>query len=111
MEYDLTLTQNKKELINQWKFEPLGKVIYVIRNRKNNEMVLEANLSAHSVVLSNYTSKLWKIKTTYLGFLKISNGQFPNKILVICGSMTTKIIWFYWMRHKAHLRDRIYRSM
>lgn len=84
--YDLTLSQNKKEFKNQWKIEPVGKGIYAIRNRQNHEMVLEANLSADSVVLSNYTGKdnqLWKIEITYLGLLKISNLQFPNKILAI----------------------------
>lgn len=85
---DLTLTNKKKDFANQWKLEPAGKGFYLIRNRQNIEKVLEIQSSGDTLAISKYIGKdnqLWKIETTYYGLLKISNKQFPKKVMAIKG--------------------------
>ncbi len=78
---DLTLTGKRKELSSQWKFEHLGKGIYKIINRENNENVLECGNSGHDLKLSSYNGKdnqLWEIDNAHNGLIKISNKQFTG---------------------------------
>lgn len=88
---DLTLTDKRKNITNQWKLESAGKGIYKIMNRENDTKVLEYNISNEDPVISNFTGKtnqFWKIENSYNGLLKISNNQFPNIILSIDNPFT-----------------------
>jgi alpha-L-fucosidase len=83
---DLTLTGKRKNIANQWKLERVGKGIYKILNRENNEKVLEYNNTTHDLVISNFTGKnnqFWKIEAARGGLYKIANKQFPNLILSV----------------------------
>lgn len=85
---DLSITNKRKDLANQWKLEPEGKGFYRILNRKNYKRAITCNTSGssnHEVIISDVSGKdyeLWKIEDTYNGY-KISNKQFPDYILSI----------------------------
>ena len=86
----LTLTGKRKDISNQWKLEHIGKGIYNIMNRENNDKIFECSISDHTLMVSNYDGKdnqLWKLDDAHNGFLKISNKQFPNMILAVSGSL------------------------
>jgi len=88
---DLTLTGKRKDLANQWKLVSLGKGYYEIRNRENKEKVFECASSSNELIISDFSGKddqLWKIENSYNGLLKISNKQFPTRILSINTGLT-----------------------
>jgi alpha-L-fucosidase len=90
LDADLKLTEKRKELSSQWKLEPLGKGIYKIFNRENNEKVFECDISDHVLKMANYNGKdnqLWKIDDAHNGLLKISNKQFPDMVLAVSDSI------------------------
>jgi alpha-L-fucosidase len=83
---DLTLTAKRKDLVNQWKLEHLGKGIYKILNRADNNQVFECSNSSQKLNSEKFKGKdnqLWKIDDAHGGFYKISNKQFPDMILSI----------------------------
>ncbi len=83
---DLTLTGSRKNLANQWKLVSMGKGYYKIQNRGNAEKVLGYADAADALVIKNFSKKdgqLWKIENSYNGLLKISNKQFPTRILSV----------------------------
>jgi len=78
---DLTLTGKRKEAANQWKLEHVGKGIYKILNREDNNKSFEYSTSGHDLILSEFTGKdsqFWKIEDAYNGLLTISNKQNPD---------------------------------
>ncbi|HOK98789.1 MAG: alpha-L-fucosidase [Bacteroidales bacterium] len=86
---DLVLAKKRKDAANQWKLEAFGKGFYKIINRKDNQ-VLEYNAAIQGIGLAknaNKDNQLWKIETTYYGLLKITNKQFPGKVLSISGGI------------------------
>jgi alpha-L-fucosidase len=88
---DLTLTGKRKDLANQWKLVSLGKGYYNIRNRENKGKVFECASSSNELIISDFSGKddqLWKIENSYNGLLKISNKQFPMRILSINTGLT-----------------------
>jgi alpha-L-fucosidase len=90
MGYGLSLTKKRKDVANQWKLESLGKGLYVIRNRKNNDQVLEYNVSRKGIAVSKFGGKnnqIWKIEKTWYGLLKITNKQYPEKVLTVEGGL------------------------
>ena len=91
---DLTLTDKRKDIANQWKLEHLGKGIYKIMNRENDEKVFECDASNQQLAVANFTGKdnqLWKIDDAHNGLLKISNRQFPDMILSVSNSTKDSI--------------------
>ena len=83
---DLTLTGKRKNIPNQWKLESLGKGIYKILNRKDDQKVLECSISDHDLFISNNNEKenqFWKIEDAHNGLYKISNKQFPDMLLSV----------------------------
>jgi len=86
---DLTLTGRKKETVNQWKIETVGKGLYKILNRDNNNKALtcrSSGTSAYSPALTDLTGKddqVWKIESSFNGYYKISNKQFPDIVLSV----------------------------
>lgn len=76
---DLQLSDKRKEAVNQWKFEPLGKGFYVIQNRDNHK-VFEVNGTKNVVVsdLNSNDNQVWKIDHTFGGLYKITNKQNPD---------------------------------
>jgi alpha-L-fucosidase len=88
---DLTLTGKRKDLANQWKLVSLGRGYYKILNRENNKKVFEYVDSANEPVITDFSVKdnqIWKIENSFNGLLKISNKQFPNRILSINITLT-----------------------
>ena len=83
---DLTLIAKRKDLANQWKLVSLGKGYYKILNRENSKKVFECVNSANEPVITDFSGKdnqIWKIENSFNGLLKISNKQFPERILSI----------------------------
>ena len=86
---DLTLTGKRKEPVNQWRLEPLGKGYYKIVNRANPGNTLECTAtgsSGYDLALSDLSGKdnqIWKIENTYNGLYKIINKQFPDLFLSV----------------------------
>jgi hypothetical protein len=81
---NLQLSGNRKEDVNQWKLESLGKGFYLIQNR-GNQNVLEVN-ETKNVTVANKTQKdnqVWKIEHTYGGLYKITNKQNPDIRLTV----------------------------
>jgi hypothetical protein len=82
----LTLTNKRKNIANQWKLESAGKGFYKILNREKSDMVFECNSSTQDLVMAKFNgidNQYWKIENTYNGLLKISNKQFPHVLLSI----------------------------
>jgi alpha-L-fucosidase len=88
---DLTLSKKRKDISNQWKLEHIGKGIYRIMNRENDQKILECSISNKDLAISNFAgndNQLWKIEDAHNELLKISNKQFPNMILSVRDSLT-----------------------
>jgi hypothetical protein len=86
---NLKLNGNKKNLVNQWKFEPEGKGWYIIRNREYPDKVLTFNFSGDTeqkLNVSDFTdhdNQVWKIEASFSTLYKISNKQSPNLMLAV----------------------------
>jgi alpha-L-fucosidase len=88
---DLTLTNKRKDISNQWKLEPAGKGIYKILSREDGKRTLECNISSNDLIISDFSGKdnqFWKIEEAHNGLFKISNKQFPNIILSVNTTIT-----------------------
>jgi alpha-L-fucosidase len=88
---DLTLTGKRKELANQWKLVSFGKGYYKIENRENLAKVIESAGSSDELAITDFSGKdnqVWEIENSYNGLLKISNKQFPTRILSINTGLT-----------------------
>ena len=83
---DLTLTNKRKNPANQWKLESAGKGLYKILNREKNDFAFECSTAGHKLAIAHITGKdnqLWKMENSYNALIKISNKQFPEKILSV----------------------------
>jgi len=83
---NLTLTEKRKDIANQWKLEPYGKGLFKIMNRSDNKKVLECSTSNKKLVVSEFTGKdnqIWKFEKSHSGLYKISNKQFRNNMLSV----------------------------
>lgn len=85
----LTMSGKRKDMANQWKFEPSGKGVYIIRNRENYSKVLTCSGAGDEnpiPVIEDFSGKesqRWKIEHSYLGLYKISSLQFPSLFLAL----------------------------
>jgi alpha-L-fucosidase len=83
---DLSLTNKRKDIANQWKLESVGKGIYKIMNRENSEKIFECNTPNNELVISDFKgsdNQFWKIDDVHNGLLRISNKQFPDFVLSV----------------------------
>ncbi|MBN2274559.1 MAG: carbohydrate-binding protein, partial [Bacteroidales bacterium] len=88
--HDLTLSGKRKDTANQWKLESLGRGYYKLLNRANSQKAIECVNSDHDPAISDLSGKdnqIWKIENSLNG-LKISNKQFPNRILSVNNTIT-----------------------
>lgn len=88
---DLKLTGKRKNMANQWKLEHFGKGIYKILKREEGDKVFEYSIPGHDLIVTKFTGKdnqFWKIDEARNGLFKISNKQFPNKILSVSTALT-----------------------
>jgi hypothetical protein len=91
---DLTLSNKRKNIANQWKLESAGKGFYKILNRELGDKIIECSTSSHEPVISQGTGKdnqIWKIENAYNGLYRISNKQFPNIILAVNAPLADEI--------------------
>ncbi|MBN1182066.1 MAG: carbohydrate-binding protein, partial [Bacteroidales bacterium] len=82
---DLLLSSNRKDFSNQWKFEKMGKGLYKIINRADNNKTLTCSDSGN-LSLSEFSgsdNQIWKLDKSHSSLLKISNKEFPNYILTV----------------------------
>ncbi len=82
------LADDRKNPVQQWKFEKLSTGIYKIISRENAQKVMECQETA--IQTSAFTGKenqKWKIEETFEGLLKISNVQFPDTYLSVEGEI------------------------
>jgi len=91
---DLTLSDKRKDIANQWKLESLGKGFYRILNRKDSKKALVCNTSVASdyeLGISDITGKdneIWKIENSFNRLYKIANKQVPSLVLTINSAFT-----------------------
>jgi alpha-L-fucosidase len=83
---NLALSQERKDLANQWKLESVGKGLFHILNRGNSKEVLECTTADQELAVSAFTGKenqIWKLEKSTNGLFKISNKQYPNNVLSV----------------------------
>lgn len=85
----MAISVNRKDAANQWKLEPAGKGMYIIRSRADNKKVLacsQANAESCVPVIEDFSGadhQYWKIEHTFLGLYKIFNKQHPSRLLCV----------------------------
>lgn len=92
---DISLSGKRKDAVNQWKLEALGKGFYIIHNRNNYNKVLEVK-NDKSIAVSDISGKdqqVWKIENTFNGLLKILNKQNPDVLLTVNTEKETVSSW------------------
>jgi len=85
---DLTLTAKRKDLVNQWKLQSLGKGFYGIINREDDHKGLTCITgdSGYELAVTEFSggeNQLWKIDNSFYGAYKISSKPFPDFVLSV----------------------------
>ncbi|MGE5861296.1 MAG: alpha-L-fucosidase [Ignavibacteria bacterium] len=84
------LSDDRKNLNQQWKLENVSHGIYKITNRENPQLVLsstDAGYNLESLPPSGGDNQLWKIDDSFNGMLKITNVQHPDLLLSVDGDI------------------------
>jgi alpha-L-fucosidase len=92
MNSNLVLAKKKNGAAFQWKLEPVGKGFYKILSRESNKEALTlTNATGDDVlVIADFSGKdnqLWKVEDSYYGLYKISNKQYPQRVLAVNGTL------------------------
>lgn len=83
-----TLSDDRKNPAQQWKFEKVANGIYKIVSRENAQAVLECSeTTIQTATFAGKANQQWKVEETFDGLLKISNAQFPDLFLSIDGEI------------------------